>query len=220
VILLDAVLLVVDMQRRHDALGDDAGAELAGRAAGDLAVEDQTDLGGATDIEVVADHLLEEDAAGDRLVEHLSERELGLQDGELVAIAGGAVARRKRVRQAAQPLAQQLINLGRRQAIAQPLCQFGVSAGFDAVVESLEGHPAPGQLALEVLVAVDAELGIIGKVGAELDEDRPEVLIDAVEIVVVDHAVDSTIHGYVAPVVRLRRRSVRMTRAFSCALPT
>jgi hypothetical protein len=33
-------------------------------------------------------------------------------------------------------------------------------------------------------------------------------------------AVDSTIHGYVAPVTRLRRRSVRMTRAFSWALPT
>jgi hypothetical protein len=36
-------------------------------------------------------------------------------------------------------------------------------------------------------MAVDAELGIVGKVGAELQEERPEVLIDAVEIVVVDH---------------------------------
>jgi predicted transposase YbfD/YdcC len=34
-------------------------------------------------------------------------------------------------------------------------------------------------LALEILVAVDAELGIVGKVGAELQEERPEVLIDA-----------------------------------------
>src|SRR5260370_18507337 len=34
VVLLDAVFLVVDVQRRHDALADDSGAELAGRAAG------------------------------------------------------------------------------------------------------------------------------------------------------------------------------------------
>jgi hypothetical protein len=40
------------------------------------------------DIKVVADHLFEEDAAGHRLVEHLGERELGLQDGELVAKLG------------------------------------------------------------------------------------------------------------------------------------
>src|ERR1700726_1189762 len=39
----------------------------------------------------------------------------------------------------------------------------------------------------EILVAIDAELGIVGKVGAELQEERPEVLIDAIEIVVVDH---------------------------------
>ena len=88
VVLLDAVLLVVDVQRGHDALCDDAGAELAGGAAGDLALEDQADLGGTADIEVLADDLLEEDTPGHRLIEHLGERELGLQDGELVAISG------------------------------------------------------------------------------------------------------------------------------------
>jgi hypothetical protein len=47
-----------------------------------------------------------------RLVEHLGQRELGLQDRELVAIAGGAIAWGKRMRQASQPFAQQSINLG------------------------------------------------------------------------------------------------------------
>ena len=60
--------------------------------------------------------------------------------------------------------------------------ELRVGAGLDAVVERLERHPALGQLALEVLVAVDAELGVVGKIGAELQEERPEVLIDAVEI--------------------------------------
>jgi hypothetical protein len=35
VILLDTCLLVVDMQRRHDAVGDDAGTETAWCAAGE-----------------------------------------------------------------------------------------------------------------------------------------------------------------------------------------
>src|SRR5262249_27413569 len=34
---------------------------------------------------------------------------------------------------------------------------------------------------------VDAELGVVGEVRAELQEKRPEVLVDAVEVVVVDH---------------------------------
>src|ERR1700726_1539865 len=113
VVLLDAGLLVIDVQRRHHAVGDDTGAEPPRRAAAHLAVEHQAHLAGAADIEVLADHLFEENAPGHRLVEYLGERELGLQDGEVVAIAGGAIAGRKRMRQASQPFAQQAINLAR-----------------------------------------------------------------------------------------------------------
>jgi hypothetical protein len=42
---------------------------------------------------------------------------------------------------------------------------------LDAVVQRLERHPTLGKLPLEILVAVDARLGIVGK-----------VLIDAVEM--------------------------------------
>src|ERR1700730_622080 len=187
VVLLDAGLLVVDVQRRDHAVGDDTGAELPRRAAAHLAVEYQAHLAGAADIEVLANHLLEEDASRHRLIEHLGERERSLQDGELVAIAGGAIACRKRMRQASQPFAQQSIDLVRRQLIAQPLHQLGVGTRLHAIVQRLERHPTLGKLALEILVAVDAELGIVGKVGAELHEERPEVFIDAIEIVVIDH---------------------------------
>src|ERR1700686_1406305 len=125
VVLLDAGLLVIDVQRRDHAVGDDTGAEPPRRAAAHLAVEHQAHLAGAADIEVLADHLLEEDAPRHRLVEHLGERELGLQDGEVVAIAGGAVASRKRMRQASQPFAQQSIDLVGRQGVAQPLHSLG-----------------------------------------------------------------------------------------------
>ena len=43
--------------------------------------------------------------------------------------------------------------------------------------------------------AVDAELGVVGKVGAEFQEERPEVFVDAIEIVVVDHRSGFHIHG-------------------------
>src|SRR6185295_13718694 len=148
------------------------GAPAPRGAAGDLAIEDQADLAGPSDVEVLADHLLEEDASGERLVEDLGQGELGLQDGELVAIAGGAVAGWKRMGQAAQPLAQQVLDLAGRKLVAEPLHQPGVGTGLDAVVERLERHAAAGELSLEIFMAVDAELGVVGEVGAELQEER------------------------------------------------
>jgi len=56
----------------------------------------------------------------------------------------------------------------------------GIGAGQDAVVQGLEGDPFLGQLSLDVLVPVDAELGVIGEISTELDEERAEVLVEAV----------------------------------------
>ena len=84
VVLLDLRMLVVDVQARDHAAGDDAGAEPARRgvlaAALDAPVEDQGDLVRAADVQVVADDLLEEDPPGGRPARHLGEGELGLQD--------------------------------------------------------------------------------------------------------------------------------------------
>ena len=61
-------------------------------------VEDETDLIGAADVEIVADDLLEEDPTRDRCVEHLGQGELGLQDRHVVAVAGGPIGRGERMR--------------------------------------------------------------------------------------------------------------------------
>ena len=61
---------------------------------GDPAVEDQLHLVGPAEVQVLADDLLEEDAAVQRPVEHLGQRELGLQDRDVVAVAGLAIRRR------------------------------------------------------------------------------------------------------------------------------
>jgi hypothetical protein len=63
--------------------------------------------------------------------------------------------------QSAQPLAQQPLDLLRREPIGQPLQQSGVCTRFDAVVERLERNPPLGELALQVLMPVDAELGVL-----------------------------------------------------------
>jgi len=99
VILLDPGVLVMDVQGGGDVLGEDSGSELSRGPAGDPAVEDQLDLFWTTQIEVLADHLLEEHAAMHRSVEHLGQGELGLEDREVEAIAGLAIRAGERVGQ-------------------------------------------------------------------------------------------------------------------------
>jgi len=79
------------------------------------------------------------------------------------------------------------VDLGSREAVAELLEPLRVGAAEDAVVQGLEGDPLLGQLALDVLVPVDTELGVVREVGADLEEERAEVLIEAVEVEVVDH---------------------------------
>jgi len=64
------------------------------------------------------------------------------------------------VGQAREPLAQQSVDLRRVQAIAQALQRLGVRARPHPVVERLERDPAPAQLALGVLVAVQQSLAL------------------------------------------------------------
>ncbi len=71
VVLLDARVLVIDVQGRSDVLGEDTGAEPPRRPAIDLAIEDQLHLLRPAEIEVLTDHLLEEQSAVHRPVEHL-----------------------------------------------------------------------------------------------------------------------------------------------------
>ena len=140
----------------------------------------------AAQVEILADDLLEEHPPGQRTVQHLGQGELGLQDGEVVEVARLLVFSAERVRQAVQPLAQEAIDVAGRQGIADLLGTLGVCTGEQAIVQGGEGYPLLGQLPLEVLVPVEAELHGVGEVGAALQEEGAEVPVDAVEVVVVD----------------------------------
>jgi hypothetical protein len=62
-VLLAPGVLVVDVQRWHHPFRDDPGPEPPGGLLGDAAVEDQGDLGGTSQVQVLFDHLLEEHPA-------------------------------------------------------------------------------------------------------------------------------------------------------------
>src|SRR3954465_13034385 len=70
------------------------------------------------------------------------------------------------------------------------------------------------------LVAVDAQLGGVGEVGAELEEERAEVGVHAVEVEEVDERRRADQPGIAAAGRRAVAPWVRHTPAFSCARPT
>jgi len=121
VVLLDATALVVDVQGRNHAVGEHPGAKAPRRAFGHTPAEDELHLVRTAEVEILANHLLEEDAPRHRLVEHLGEGELGLQDGQRVGVRGLAIRPREGLRQTAQPLAHDGSKLLGAQAVTDRL---------------------------------------------------------------------------------------------------
>src|SRR4029077_2666570 len=113
------------------------------------------------------------------------------------------------MRESAQPLAEQPIDLFRGQFVGKPLQQLRIGAGLDAIVQRLERYAALGKLAFQVLVAVDVELGVVRKVGAEFHEQRPEVRVDAVEVVMVDHGLQRDNYDGRLPTIKLAKSGSR-----------
>src|SRR5205823_6272819 len=118
---------------------------------------------------------------------YLGERELRLQDGDVIPVPGSPVSPGKRVRQDRQPLAQQRAGLRRAQGVADRLQGGHVIDGGEGVVQRGEADPGPGGLPLGPLVAVEAQLGVERKVAAELQEERAEAVTGAVEVELVHH---------------------------------
>jgi hypothetical protein len=118
-VLLDAGVPVTDLEAGVDALGEDAGAR--GLAPGPLgtAAEDELDLVGAAEVEVLADHLLEEQAAVQGAVEDPGVGDLKLQDGELVGEPGGTVLGAEGAGQIAQPAVEEALDVLGPEAAAE-----------------------------------------------------------------------------------------------------
>ena len=122
-----------------------------------------------------------------RPIEGLRQGELGLQDRELIPIAGHPVRRGEGMRESAQPFAKDRVDLGGVQRVGDPLYAAGRVARADAVVQGLERHLPLRELPFQPLVPIQTEFRGIGEVRTELDEERPEVLVENVEVVVIGH---------------------------------
>ena len=156
------------MEAQRDA-APFAGDALAECAPGDAPLEQQLHELGPPVVEVLADDLLEELAPLKGAVEDLRERHPGLQDRRLLQVTGLPVREREGVRQPRQPLAQQGLDALRRDLVADSLRGRGVCAAAEAVVERIEPDPAPEQLALDALVAVQAQARSEREEGAEIE---------------------------------------------------
>jgi hypothetical protein len=185
VVLLDLGFLVLDVEGRHDALGENARAEAPRCASRDTPLEDQLHLIRTAEVEILSHDFFEEAAPGDWPIEDLREGELRLEDRELVPIARLPMGGREGMRQAAEPLAKDRIDLVGCEGIGDLLDAARRVGRSNAVVQRLERNPTLRQLALEPLVPIETDLGGIGKIRTELDEERPEVAVEQVEVVMI-----------------------------------
>src|SRR6202049_3792886 len=128
-VLLQPRALVVDRQLRVDTSGDDLGAEPAGGASSDLAVEDQRDLVGPSDVEVVSDDALEERPARGGTVEDRGVGDLELTERQLIAVPGGDIGVGQRAGQPVEPPPIEVADRLRAEAVADPLRGGRVLAG-------------------------------------------------------------------------------------------
>jgi len=146
--------LVLDVETGDDPVGDDARPEAAGGGPGDLPVEEDLHPGGAAQVQLVPEDLLEELPAAERAVEHLGATHLHLEEGEPVAEAGGLVGGGQGQREPGNPAGEKGLDVRGAQTLADRLEDRRADTRLEAVVQGREADPAPRELAFGPLVAV------------------------------------------------------------------
>src|SRR6266850_4233106 len=91
------------------------------------------------------------------------------------------------MRQPTKPLPEEAVDLFRCQSITNLLQLSDVTAGLNTVIQCDEADLLTSQLPLRILMPVQVQLPVIGKVTAELQKERPEVAIHAIKVIVIDH---------------------------------
>ncbi len=208
--MLDVAALVLDVQARHDSVRDDARVKTPRRGPGDAAPEEQLHAIRPPQVQVVADDLFEELPPPQGAIEDLGAADLDLQHGQLIAEPRRLILRRQGQGQLGQPSAEEALDVGRAQPVADRLQRGRIRATQEPIVQGDTRDPAPLELPLGPLVAVETDLDRIGGVAAHLDEGRAPLVIDDVDVVVV-HAHRLAAEGEVhpAPLLRLARRPAR-----------
>lgn len=138
---------------------------------------------GPTEIEVVANHGLEEFPAAEGTAEDLGETDFRLENRELIREAGRGMGRRQWERDVLLPARKEPVDRRGVQRITHLLEGVGPSAAEKAIVQRGEPDAAGVQLPLRPLVAIEADLDRVRLVAADLNKGRPGV--EHVDVVVV-----------------------------------
>lgn len=128
-----------------------------------MRVEDPAGLLGSPDVEVVVQDLLEEDPPRPPAVEHLGQRELGLQNREFVAAAGGLIGVGEWIGQDPQPRAQQRLDVLGPEAVTDLLEPLHVVDRSEPVVQRGEADPAFAAWRLAHSLVLIHNLAVQGK---------------------------------------------------------
>ena len=131
------------------------------------------------------EYALKELATCSGKIQDLSERKLGLENRQFIAVTCGTVFGPEWMRQAGELFAEHRIDFFAIERITEFLQARGVLAGQYAIVQGFKANAFLGQLALDPFMAVNAELNGMGKVGTKFDTQRTEVLIQQVEVVMI-----------------------------------
>ena len=127
---------------------------------------------GTTEVEVVSDGGFEPGSGPARLVEHGGVGDLELGEGEGPLEAGRAVVGTEGIGDDGQHAGQESAQMTRAETGADAMGGVGVLGTAQPVVKGLEADAGLGQLTLGPLVPVGAAPQWVGRVGADLDEDR------------------------------------------------
>ena len=74
-----------------------------------------------------------------------------------------------------------------RKFVANVLEKDRILARQKADVQPLKSNSTLVELTLGILITIDAQLGRVREVRAELEKEQPEILVHAVEVEVIDH---------------------------------
>ncbi len=111
-----------------------------------------------------------------------------MADRQLPPVARRPISGSERNGESRDPAVEEALHHLGSEAVADRLEGLGIVGSSEAVGQGTEADPGLGRLAFGPLVPVDPHLGRTGKVRADLDEPRPEVGVEDVEVVDADPA--------------------------------
>ena len=177
------------METGLDAVGDHACAVAPRRwrrRFGQAERKQQAHAIRSSQVQILANHRLEEMPALHRPGKHLREADLHLLQREPMGVAGGPINRGDRGREPRRPPIEEGLHVGRSELVTDRLELRRIGAREKPIVETVEGDGRAPQLLLHPFMPIETELDGIRHIGAELQERRAPVGILDVEVVVID----------------------------------